>query len=167
MDPAFITPFISSVQNVFSMMLQLQVTMRDPELKTSNQATHDVSGIIGLSGDVVGSVVLSFPVDSAERVVALFTGETLSVNDEDFTDAIGELVNMISGNAKAEFGERNVSISCPSVVIGADHHIGRPKEIPCVAIPCESDCGDFVIEICIEDRSAESSSKSTAENAAA
>ncbi len=167
MDPAFIKPFISSVQNVFSMMLQLQVTINDPELMTGSQATYDVSGIIGLTGDVVGNVVLSFPTDSAERMVALFTGETLEVGDEDFTDAIGELVNMVSGNAKADFENRDVSISCPSVVVGADHHIGRPKEIPCVAIPCSSDCGDFVVEICIEDRAAKSKTNTNTESAAA
>lgn len=167
MDPAFIKPFISSVQNVFSMMLQLQVTIKDPVLRTGSQSTYDVSGIIGLTGDVVGNVVLSFPVDSAERMVALFTGESIAADHEDFTDAIGELVNMVSGNAKADFEDREVSISCPSVVVGADHHIGRPKEIPCVAIPCESDCGDFVVEICIEDRSSKANSNSAAENAAA
>lgn len=167
MDAAYIRPFISAVQNVFSMMVQLQITIQDPVIKTESHATFDVSGIIGLSGDVVGNVVLSFPTDSAERIVTLFTGMEMTSDHEDFADAIGELVNMVTGNAKADFEDREVSISCPSVVIGHDHTIGRPKEIPCVAIPCQSDCGDFVIEVCIQDRSASSSSASDANAAAA
>ena len=60
MDPQFITPFIKSIQNVFSTMMQLQVNVGDPRLKTEPLPAYDVSGIIGMSGDVVGSIVLSF-----------------------------------------------------------------------------------------------------------
>ena len=166
MDPAFITPFIKSVQNVFNMMLQLDVTVEDPRLKTDAKATYDVSGIIGLSGDVVGSAVLSFPTDAAERIVALFTGEELSVEHPDFADAIGELINMVTGNAKADFAGRNVSISCPNVVRGKDHTIARPREIPTVLIPCTTDCGELMLEISLQDASSNAAAAGSAAGAA-
>lgn len=155
MDPVFITPFIKSVQNVFSTMMQLSVNIGDPKIKTDEAPTYDVSGIIGMSGDVVGSVVLSFTTDTAGALVSLFSGQKLSANDADFADAIGELVNMVSGNAKGQFpGNKKVSISCPTVVVGRNHTVARQKDIPCVVIPCTTDCGEFVIEIAI--RTAES-----------
>lgn len=151
MDPNFITPFIASIQNVFSTMMQLQVTVGDPQLKQSPTPSYDVSGIIGMSGDVVGSVVLSFPKQTAIRLVALFTGQEMAHDNPDFADAIGELSNMISGNAKGMFqGKKRVTISCPSVVIGPDHVVSRPKDIPCVVIPCNTDCGDLVLEVAIQ-----------------
>ena len=61
-----------------------------------------------MSGDVVGSVMLSFPIDSALKIVEKFTGMKIDVNSEDFGDAIGELVNMISGAAKAKFEGKNL-----------------------------------------------------------
>ncbi|MEO1510713.1 MAG: chemotaxis protein CheX, partial [Planctomycetota bacterium] len=65
---------------------------------------------------------------------------------------VGELVNMVSGGAKALFpSNKAVSISTPNVVVGAGHHIARAKDIPCVAIPCQSDCGDFTIEVGLRD----------------
>ena len=155
MDPSLITPFIASIQNVFSTMLQLPVTIKEPHLKRESGTTFDVSGIIGMSGDVVGSVVLSFPKQTAVRLVALFTGTDMTADSPDFPDAIGELSNMVSGNAKGMFsGKRKVQISCPSVVIGSGHTVTRPRDIPCVAIPCSCDCGDFTVEICVQDRSA-------------
>lgn len=165
MDPAFITPFIKSVQNVFNMMLQLDVTVEDPHLKTDAKSTYDVSGIIGLSGDVVGSAVLSFPTDAAERIVALFTGEQISVDHPDFADAIGELINMVTGNAKADFAGRNVSISCPNVVRGKDHTIARPREIPTVLIPCTTDCGELMLEISLQDATSGAAGASAASGA--
>ncbi|MFO0836324.1 MAG: chemotaxis protein CheX [Phycisphaerales bacterium] len=154
MDPNYIKPFITSIQNVFSTMLQLPVSIGEPTIKTGQQP-FDVSGIIGMSGDVTGSVVLSFPRDCAERVVALFCGQQVAFETSDFNDAIGELVNMVSGNAKALFpAGRKVSISCPSVVVGANHSVARQSDVPCIQVPCGTDCGEFVIEIAIKSKPA-------------
>lgn len=150
MDPAFIAPFIASVQNVFSTMMQLNVTVGDPSIKTDPAPSYDVSGVIGMSGEIVGSVVLSFTRESAAAIVSLFSGSKLEPSDPDFADAIGELVNMVSGNAKGQFpGNKKVSISCPTVIVGRDHHVARQKDTPCVVIPCATDCGELVIEIAI------------------
>ena len=71
MDASYITPFVKSIQNVFSTMLQLPVTVNTPQIKQDSTPTHDVSGIIGMSGDVIGTVILSFKTDAAESIVAL------------------------------------------------------------------------------------------------
>ncbi len=153
MDPGMITPFVTSIQNVFSTMMQLSVTIGEPAVKAEGGTSYDVSGIIGMSGDVAGSVVLSFPRESALRIVALFTGTQVSADSPDFFDAIGELVNMVSGNAKALFpGGRKVSISTPSVVVGPGHKVANRSDVPCIDIPCQTDCGQFVIEIAIQER---------------
>lgn len=144
---AYITPFIKSVQNVFETMLQLPVQVGQASVKQDGAPQHDVSGIIGMSGDVEGTVVLSFPTATAERVVSIFTGEELSHTHEDFADAVGELVNMVSGGAKAQFTGKDVSISCPSVVIGSDHQVFGRKDVVCIMIPCQSDMGDFDVEV--------------------
>lgn len=155
MDPAFITPFISSIQNVFSTMMQLPVTIGEPRIKEGPQTTYDVSGIIGMSGDVTGSIVLSFPKATAQRLVALFTGTQLEADSPDFPDAVGELTNMISGNAKGQFtGKKKVTISCPSVVIGTGHTVARPRDVACIVIPCSTDCGELVLEIAIQEKAA-------------
>lgn len=166
MDPGYIKAFISSIQNVFATMFQLPVTVGTPYIKGDPSPQYDVSGIIGMSGDVFGSVVLSFPTETAESVVALFTGTQLEIGTPDFADAIGELVNMVSGGAKANFKDRKVSISCPSVVIGEGHRLARQSDIPCIVIPCTTDCGELSLEIAIRENAqtdtGAASTKSTA-----
>lgn len=154
MDPRFITPFIGSIQNVFSTMLQMPVTVLEPRIKQGTQATYDVSGIIAMSGDVTGNIVLSFPAETAERLVTLFVGMEIAIDSPDFADAIGELVNMVSGNAKAGFEGLNVAISCPSVIIGQHHAVSTSSDTPCVVVPCETDCGELAIEIAIRETTA-------------
>ncbi|QQE13597.1 chemotaxis protein CheX [Planctomycetota bacterium] len=147
MNQNYIIPFMKSVQNVFETMLQLPVQIKEPTLKHDNEPSFDVSGIIGMSGDVDGTVVLSFPTTTAERIVSIFTGMEMTYEHDDFADAVGELVNMVSGGAKAQFTDKTVSISCPSVVIGSNHQIFGQKDLTCILIPCESDCGEFCVEV--------------------
>ncbi len=140
-----IAPFVRSVNHIFTTMLQVHVETGEPAIKEPYSPCYDVSGIIGLSEEVTGAVVLSFPSDTATRVVELFTGMKLAVDDPDFADAIGELVNMVTGGAKAEFTDRRVSISCPSMVVGAGHRVFQQKSRPIVEIPCDCECGPFSV----------------------
>ena len=149
MDSTFITPFVKSVQNVFGTMLQLTVQVDEPQLKKDEDPSFDVSAIIGMSGDIDGSVVLSFPTTTAERVIALFTGEEMTTDDPDFADAIGELVNMVTGGAKGQFEGKRVNITCPSVVVGQAHRVFSRKDVVCITIPCDCDCGNFNVEVSI------------------
>src|SRR5690606_14553495 len=148
MDASYIKPFIESTKAVFSTMLSMEVSFGKPHMVDA-LPRFDVSGIIGMSGDVVGSVVLSLPTDVARQLVTKFTSMEVDVASEDFADAIGEIVNMISGGAKAKFAGKSVSISCPSVVIGSGHTVTRPSNTPCVSIPCKTGFGEFSIDVSI------------------
>ncbi len=154
MDSQFIIPFIDSVTNVFETMLQLRVEVGTPSIKPAEASSHDVSGIIGMSGDVEGTVVLGFPTATAERAVGVFTGMEMDATHEDFADAIGELVNMISGGAKAKFTNRKVSITCPSVIVGQHHTVSGRKDIVTIHIPVGCDLGELSVDVSIRDAAA-------------
>ncbi|MEM6458332.1 MAG: chemotaxis protein CheX [Planctomycetota bacterium] len=154
MDSQFILPFVDSVTNVFETMLQLEVQVGTPSIKPPDAKSHDVSGIIGMSGDVEGTVVLGFPNNTAERAVAVFTGMEITADHEDFADAVGELVNMVSGGAKAKFTNRKVSITCPSVIVGSHHTVTGRKDVVTIHIPVDCDLGAFSVDVSIRDAAA-------------
>lgn len=144
----FTLHFMKSIQEVLTMMTKTTVTIGKPLRKTDPSTSYDVSGIIGFSGDFVGSMILSFQMSAATGIVKAFTGEDLDAASPDFADAIGELANMIGGSAKKAFGGTNISI--PSVIIGAGHTVGRQRDVPCVVIPCTCAQGDFAVEVNIK-----------------
>jgi chemotaxis protein CheX len=152
MDAKYINAFIESVRSVFATMVHLDVTPGKPRVVQS-LPSHEVSGIIALSGDVVGSVVLSFPGHVASAVIARFSGNHLAIGSPDFADALGELANMVAGAAKSRFEGRCVSISTPSVAIGSGHPITPPPKALCISLPCSLTCGVFTIDIAIRDES--------------
>lgn len=151
MNPVQTQALKTSIQNVFSTMFQLPIEICEPI--TDQESTHcsDVSGIIGLSGAVVGTIVLSMPIATAQAIVDHFTGHHPEVESHDFADAIGEIVNMIAGSAKAAFQSDDVSISCPSVVIGKGHTISHQSGVPLVLIPCETECGRVFVEVSLRE----------------
>jgi len=148
-------------------MLQLEIEVGEPALKKSRKARFDVSSIIGMTGLVEGSCVLSFQSETAIKVVKSFTGMEFTIEDDDFTDAIGELANMIAGGAKTLFDTTNVNISTPTVVVGDGHIVHGHKDTVCIAIPCKCDCGEFAVEIALVEGNAKTTQAQTAASAGA
>jgi len=147
MDVRFINPFVESVCNTFETMCNLKVTIGKPELKTTDDPLCDVSGIIGFSGDAAGSVVIHYGFDIASKIATAFAGVDITPEHDDFSDAIGELTNIVAGGAKSKFEGLNISISLPNVIIGKDHNVSPSKSTPRLIIPCKTDIGTFYVEV--------------------
>jgi chemotaxis protein CheX len=144
-----ILPFMNSVREVFKKMAGVETTVERPHLKTQKGSQYEVCGIIGFSGQISGSVMVAFSDSAAIKLVEAFAGVRLERDHPDFSDAIGELANMIAGSAKQHLAEV-ASISVPSVVIGKGYSISNLSNVPCLVIPCKSPFGDFAIEFCIK-----------------
>lgn len=149
MDVRHISAFLEATKAVFETMVRLPVTFEKPQLGAGN-ANYDVSGVIGLSGDVVGSVIVGFSKESAVPIASALAGCPLQVGTSDFADAIGELSNMIAGGAKAKFEGQKVSIGCPSVVVAPSHQISSPSGSARICIACNTTVGQFVIDVTIQ-----------------
>lgn len=147
MDVRYINPFITSVKHVFKTMLQTDVMVSRPHVRERDEAFADVSAVIGLSGDASGAVVLSFPLQTSCKVASTFAGMEMTPESEDFSDALGELANMVTGHAKANMEGLNLSISLPSVVVGKEHMISQSKLARRLALPCDSTLGRFNVEV--------------------
>jgi chemotaxis protein CheX len=145
-----IVPFINSTKQVFSTMVGVQVAVGKPHIKTDSVGSFDVSGIIGFSGEILGSVVISMQLKAASNLVKAFAGGMeIEPGSADFADAIGEIANMVAGAAKKDLG-LIANITVPTVIVGAGHHIARLSGVPCVVIPCESPAGNFAVEVNIK-----------------
>ena len=150
MDVRYINPFIISIKDVFSTMAGVEVQVLKPKMKAENSSSVGVTGVIGLTGDATGACLLCFPTDVACKLASSFSGEEMSESHPDFADAIGELANMVAGGAKAQFDGLAVSISLPSVVIGDPHEVivtGAPSGTPRLVIPCQTELGQFHVEV--------------------
>jgi chemotaxis protein CheX len=152
MNTEVLNPFISATLDALRDMAGLDPRRGTPRLKGRGDASYDISGVAGLTGQVKGFVVLSFQQSAALHVVSAFAGEPFEQLDDDVKDAVGELTNMVAGGAKRGLGEAGYELrfSIPSVIVGPGHTISRPTGVPCFEIPFETDGGSFSVELCLE-----------------
>lgn len=150
MDVRYINPFVRSINNTFEAMCGLPVSVGKPQIKGSGRAGTDVSGVIGFSGDAAGCVVLHFDSDTASKIATKFAGIDVTPDHPDFADAIGELANMVAGGAKAQFDGLDVSISLPNVIVGENHNVSASRVAPRIVVPCDTEAGQFHVEIGME-----------------
>jgi chemotaxis protein CheX len=137
MDVKYINPFINAAQTVFKTMLAVDVKMEKPKMKDQRTASGDVTGIMSLIGDRKGTICISFHDNGALFVFKTLTGDECDKVGADVVDAIGELTNIISGQARQEF-ERvgiNLSASIPMVVVGKELELNFITKVPIVSLP--------------------------------
>ena len=81
----------------------------------------------------------------------MFGEEMTELNDE-IADAVGELTNMISGQARKELAEigKIFQGAIPSVITGKNHKLETMTKGPKIAIPFKTEFGSFTIEVCLE-----------------
>jgi chemotaxis protein CheX len=153
MNVDFINPFITSAIRVFAEMLNVKITRGRVSLSPT-QPAHHISGLISLTGNASGMVVLSF-----DRAAAIFaTGALLGAKPGSITpeviDAVGELTNIVAGCAKAQLEELNMSLSLPTVIAGRNHLIAFPRQIQPITIPFDCPVGRISLQVGLREEKA-------------
>lgn len=148
-----INAFLDSTVNVIKTMAFLEPIAGKPYVKTDNTVHGDVSGIIGLTGSVIGSLAVSFTEECILRIVSNMLGEEFTSINAEIKDAVGEITNMISGDARKRLQSEGLTIvaAIPTVVSGKGHFISHIINGPSIMIPFNTDTGSFVIDVCIEE----------------
>jgi chemotaxis protein CheX len=125
----YIQPFIDVCRNVFKEFLGCDLTAERPYFAGPDTVNEwDLSAVIGLTGEARGAVVLSMKAELAIKLTGILTGSEPSILDEDVVDAIGEIINIIAGNAKKGLEEAfRLIISLPTIIEGNKHSVKWPN----------------------------------------
>ena len=79
-------------------------------------------------------------------------GEAPENINEEVTDMVGEITNMVTGGAKRMLAEKgyDFNMASPVVVSGPSHTISHKTDSTKLLMPFESEYGRATIEICFE-----------------
>lgn len=152
MDVQLVNPFISATLNALEMMAGIKATRGVPFVKGGFNAFADISGIIGLAGEIKGAVVLSFPSGLAKKVFEAMVGDTVEDGDPAIADVVGEMANMVAGGAKGALSEQGMGyrISVPTVVTGKEHFVSYKSDGPCLVVPFQIGTDTFWVQISLK-----------------
>lgn len=156
MRAEWINPFLFSLANTFETVLGCPIQRGSLKLRDGSRAAHEVSGIIGLSGEIAGMAVLSLSRSLALKAASTMLMSDAQEIDEEVIDAVGELTNIVAGAAKSDLGPYQLSIGLPSVITGLNHCVRFPSNVTPIVAPYKSGWGPLTLEVGLAAKEAES-----------
>jgi chemotaxis protein CheX len=112
--------FIAAVSNYFEQLTNEPAVIRSSYLADTELPHYDYTGLITLSGRYRGCVYFSAPRRLVrEMLLQMHEPDTCEQN---LLDAVGEVANTISGNARRHFGN-GLDISVPLTIKGTTGQI--------------------------------------------
>jgi len=151
----YVNPFIEAAMKVVSQITGIEVRRGHLSYKEKVEPSHGVSIIIGIFGFLVGQVVYSMDNALAERLVDRLMGDRSPQEKKImFVDSLGELANMITGNATALLNQRKdyaLKITTPAIATGENLSINLiPK--PALVLGLYTQYGPIEISIAVEEQ---------------
>jgi chemotaxis protein CheX len=153
LDAKLVNPVIASTIEVLDTMASTKVVLQNIQPQKDYNPTGDISAVIGILGeDGEGMISLSFSYKLADTIVSRLLGlNSDEISKEDRSDGIGEIVNMISGNAKTALSQSTTTpykLTLPTLIQGSGHEVAsRPKNSPYLVIIFESEGETFHLQM--------------------
>ena len=99
-----------------------------------------------------GSMSITFDEALALEIMQNMLGERPNGLNEEVTDMVGEITNMVAGGAKNLLDQKgyDFDMATPIVVSGKEHTISHQFDGPKIMIPFTNPNGRAVIEICFD-----------------
>lgn len=142
-DVGHVNPFIQATLDTLARMIGIVAVPGKIRPGKDSDIAHDISGIIGLAGDVKGMVCLSFPQDTALKIANKFMESDYQALDDEPAGAIGEIANIVAGAAKRDLKGLNIDISLPTVFQGGKLKIADSQAGLAFVVPFDSPMGRF------------------------
>lgn len=118
-----------------------------------NSQCDGMTGIISLVGDVSWSLLLCLPRETSVAMASKFAGFEIPFDSSDMGDVVGELANVLAGDAAARLEAQGikVNLSLPTVARGKEIDFMLPAGIACTRLDFSSVEGLFWAKVAIGD----------------
>lgn len=104
-----LTPFSNAASQTFKLLLDLDVsTDASQPTEPCEETKEKVNIMIEITGDLAGEVMYSFPKDTTLEMVKMMSGMEFNEIDDFVKSALGEIANIISGNAMTGLSQSQV-----------------------------------------------------------
>ena len=130
-------------------MAQTEVVARTVHQGRHHHVFADVTVMLQLTSSIEGFLVLSFPERTAAALAKRILADVSAEIDEELTrDCIGEIGNVVAGQAKALLAGTpyHFSFSVPMVIVDAKD-IHPPPAMESLIVAFQGDAGEFTLQL--------------------
>ncbi len=151
----YVNPFVEAAMKVINQIAGIEVRRGHLSYKPKVEPSFGVSIIIGIYGFLTGQIVYSLDGKLAERLVdKLLEGKSPQQRKILFLDSLGEVANMVTGNATSLLNQRSdqsLNITTPAIAAGDNLSVHLvPK--PALVLGLITQYGPVEISIAVEEK---------------
>jgi chemotaxis protein CheX len=152
MDVNLVNPFIEALLNTLETSSSTRAERGRPYVKKNPYAAGPITGVLLVSGDMNATVSISFSKTGILSIVSRLFGEEMTELNDEIKDAVGEITNMVSGQAANTLaqGGGKYKVGLKTVILEERHRIPHAGSHGAVALPFKTDEGEFTLEFSFE-----------------
>lgn len=152
MKEEYVNAFLAPAKMVWEKELQTPLNFVGARAVDHQYTTEDLTAILGVSGQLEGNVLYGFGGGTGLAVASAMVGETVTELDDMSMSALGELANMITGNAATQLSAKGYEcdISPPLIIEPSGSRISTLQGTQ-ILTSFQSEFGELYIRICLNE----------------
>ena len=155
MENKYITPFIDATTKVLETMAFVKPVVGETFIWDKNKTVAEVMGVIGFSNEdesIKGFMTIGFSKSSIIQIVSNMFGEEFETMNDEVREAVGEIANMISGQARQRISIMGTKLEAalPTIISGKDLEMNGAEGKDITMVNFEVEKGPFELGICLE-----------------
>jgi len=150
MKMELIQPFINSADAVLSQGLSTTTKVDHLSMEEEAYRRKGVAGMVALSGDIEGRIILDLEPQTAVRVASHYAGAELPESDALIKETIFELANQVVGNAVSALNDQGFHFRVhPPVLVTAEEGDKSSEDVEALMICFETSMGNVFMNVAL------------------
>lgn len=148
MKAEYVNSFYKATQDVFGLMLDLEVEKDNLKVVEDMVSSKEANVVLGVTGNLKGTILFSFTKDMALEMVKIMSGMDMKEIDSFVSSALGEIANIIGGNALTILTSHDLicDIAPPQINIGEYRSISMANK-KALLLTLNTQIGEFDINM--------------------
>ncbi len=147
-----IQPFINAADAVLSQGLQGSTQVGNLSMEEEAYRRKGVAGMVALTGDIEGRIILDLEPHTAVRVASHYAGTELPESDSLVKETIFELANQVVGNAISALNDQGFHFRVhPPLLLTAEEGNKTSEDTEALVICFETPLGHVFMNVALRD----------------
>lgn len=153
MKAEYINSFFKATKDVFKLMLDIEPHRKDIKVLDDMVCSKEANVSLGVTGDLKGTVLFGFPKDMALEMIKIMSGMEMDKIDSFASSALGEIGNIIGGNALTNLSKENYicDIVPPQIFVGEYKSFSLAND-KALLLSLETPIGEFDISMVLKEK---------------
>ncbi len=150
MKMELIQPFINAADAVLSQGLQGTTKVGNLSMEEAAYRRKGVAGMVALTGDIEGRILLDLEPQTAVRVASHYAGTELPESDGLIKETIFELANQVVGNAICALNDQGFHFRVhPPALVTSDEADKSSEDVEALMICFETPMGNVFMNVAL------------------